>query len=394
MPTFNKEKISKLTKIDRLFKSIYLFPRNKREHPPIIKTEVRELLVIGFLLIGDTIMYLPALGVLKRNFPNARITIICEKATEIILKDQGLIDSFIIIKCPWIAPFDTSLKNIFNFFAAIKKANSIKYDLAIDFRGDWRNIFYMNFINARRKASYNFTGGEYMLTDVFKPDESIVHFTEESFYFLKQLGCDYTDNDKFPVLKLTEKDVEYLNNFKAGNCLENKFIVGVHPGTSQEVKRWDEEKYSELIVRLAKDYSNLSFIIFEGPNERDTVSKIETVLITNNIEYLVVSKSLKEYILLLSLCQLIICNDSGAAHIAAAYGIPIVVIFGNVDPKYVIPYGSEMRKIISHNMECKPCYQSYCRFGHKLCIVSVSVDEVYNSAADIIDRSKSILHLN
>ena len=386
MPIFNQNKINKLKKIDRLFKSIYLFPKNRKKRTPIIQTDVKEILIIGFLLIGDTIMYLPALRIIRKNFPNARITLVCENASKTILEDQDVVNDFILIKCPWIAPFDKSAKNMSNFVLSLKTVNRKKYDLAIDMRGDWRNIFYMNFITAERKVSYNFSGGEYMLTDIITPDPQIEHFTDEALYFVKQLGCNYSEEDKSPALHPSATDKEYVRSFKEQHNLDQKFIVGVHPGTSQEIKRWKESKYSELILRISKLDKKISFIIFEGPNERDTVQKIEIFLNENNIVYTVVNRRLKEYISLLSICNIIVCNDSGAAHIAGAFKVPSVIIFGNVDPRFVTPYGSKYQKVVSHDLPCKPCYQNICRYGTNECIAEVMVDEVYNSFVDIFDK--------
>lgn len=388
MPTFNLEKINKLKKIDRLFRSVYLRPKNNKAYPPIDKNEVKEIIVIAFFLIGDTIMYQPAIKVLKRNFPNARFTMVCEKATEIVLKHQGLVDDFVIVNCPWIVATDYSAKNVKAFFSSIRVINRKTYDVAIDFRGDWRNIFFMNRIKAKRKIDYNFSGGEYMLTDPIAGDPSIVHFTEEAFYLLEQIGCYFTEDDKRPVLTLSADDKVIINQFKADNNLNGKFLIGVHPGTSQEVKRWDEKKYAELLVRLTNAYDNCAVVIYEGPNERATVAAIEAGLAAHAIDHVVVNKTLAEYIRLLGISELMICNDSGAAHIAGAYGIPIVVIFGNVDPKYVTPYGPKIKKIISHSMECKPCYQSFCKFGNNLCIAGVGVDEVYGPVVEIMDIIK------
>lgn len=385
MPVFNQNKLKKLAVVNAVVRRLYLFPKNKKVLPPLKQVTVQNILVIGFLLIGDTILYLPALRVLKNNFPAARITIVCDSAVKTILEDLGIIDHYIIVKCPWISPFDKSKRNILNFFGAIKNINVIIYDVAIDFRGDWRNIFYMNFIKAKRKVSYNFSGGEYMLTDPIAANEKIVHYTAEALYLLKQIGCTYTDQEKLPSLRLSADKLKYVQGFKSRHNLNGSLLIGIHPGTTQEVKRWDERKYSELLIRISKLHPKSKFIIYEGPNERDTVAQIEAELTNQGVEYILVRKKLEDYIILISICDIVICNDSGAAHIASAFAVPTVVIFGNVDPKHVIPYGAEIRKIISHNLECKPCYQSFCKFGHNLCIKEVTVDEVYNGVSDIID---------
>ena len=72
-----------------------------------------------------------------------------------------------------------------------------------------------------------------------------------------------------------------------------------------------------------------------------------------------------------------VCNDSGASHIAGAYNIPLVVIFGSRGAEFVFPFGSQTQAIISHNLDCKPCLSSTCKLGTLLCLTSISVDEVY-----------------
>lgn len=387
MPKFDDSKLRKLKIIDRFFKAIYFFPKNKKAYPAPQPEIVKEIVIIGFMMIGDTIMSIPSLRVLKRNFPNANITLVGGKHVEIILKNQSLIDNFVTVKVPWLTA-DYSLKNVLHFFCSLRIINRKKYDLSIDFRGDWRSIFYVNFIQSVRKVSFNYTGGEYMLTDAVAPNPFIEHYIEEWLYLLSMIGCSYTDEDKLPVLQLSQGDTAFINNYKSANNLHGRFVIGIHPGASQEVKKWDENNYGELIIKLAKTYADAIFIIFEGPNERETVVKLQNILTANPVDFIHVNTGLHDYTLIISLCNLVVCNDSGAAHIAGAFKVPTVVIFGNVDPKFVTPYGAEIKKIISHTMECKPCHQSYCKFGHNLCIKSVSVDEVHKPAVDIINSLK------
>ena len=377
MSKFNELKLKKLRIIDGIFRLIYLNPKNKKSYPKIDKTEVNEIVLLGIWLIGDTIMHLPVINVIKKNFPKSRITIVCEKQTEIILKNQNLVDNFILFKCPWVVPTNYSIKNVLNFFYSIKKVNQIHYDLAIEFRGDWRSIFYMNFIKSKRKISYNYSGGEYMLTDVIEPDYSINNLIYESLHLLKSIGCDFRKNDEVPILKLNQDDFKLLNEFKLENNLNGKFVIGIHPGTTQIVKRWDENKYAELIIKLNRTYNNTVFLIYEGPNESNTVLSIQKVLDENKINYLKITRSLIEYIKFISLSQIMVCNDSGASHIAGAYNIPLVVIFGSRGAEFVFPFGSQTQAIISHNLDCKPCLSSTCKLGTLLCLTSISVDEVY-----------------
>jgi len=386
MPPFNQEKLQKLKRVDGLIKSLYLSPKNKKKYAPINKAEVKEILVIAFLLIGDTIMYIPALRTIKKNYPNAKLTLVCGNLVKTILQDQQIANNYIIANCPWISPFDKSWKNIKSFISTIKKANNKAYDIAIDMRGDWRNIFYMNFIKASRKISFNFSGGEYMLTDVVVPPKRKDHLIDESFSLLEGMDCQFTTADKFPVLTLTNEENDYLHKFKDENNLHDKILIGIHPGASLEERKWDEEKYGKLITRLSQnqEYPPIKFLIFEGPGEKQTVERIITALTGNLVNYIIVNKSLKQYLTIISGCHALVCNDSGAAHVGAAFNIPEVVIFGKGDPKEVKPYSRNILKMASHELECKPCHLINCKFGTNECMKMVTVDEVYDYVDNIL----------
>ncbi|HLX54793.1 MAG TPA: glycosyltransferase family 9 protein, partial [Aquella sp.] len=115
------------------------------------------------------------------------------------------------------------------------------------------------------------------------------------------------------------------------------------------------------------------------------IQKLETIFMGSSVNYIVFSKALHEYMILMSSCQLVICNDSGAAHIAGAYGVPELVIFGKGDPNAVKPFTHNQLSIISHDLECKPCHLVNCKFGTNQCMKMVSTDEVYKEASRIIN---------
>ena len=207
MPNFNKEKTEKLKKIDNILR---IFFRKKDTIESIDKDKISSVFLICFFLIGDTFMYLPVLRTIRKNFPKAKITIACSAPVQMILQDQNIIDEFVVVNCPWITMTKKKLKDWALFFKSAKEINkNKKFDLAIDFRGDWRNIFYMNFINAERKISYNYTGGEYMLTDVVNSNHFCDHYTDEAFYMIEQIGCKFSEKDKIPELIKSEKSINF-----------------------------------------------------------------------------------------------------------------------------------------------------------------------------------------
>ncbi|MDP9954611.1 lipopolysaccharide heptosyltransferase II [Epilithonimonas hungarica] len=384
MPQFNQDKLKKLKKIDK-FLSFFL-PNRTRKDRYIANVDDKEILIIAFFLIGDTIMFLPALRTIRKNYPYSRITMVCTKVVQMLLPQQGLIDEFIIVDCPWMAPFNKSKTNIIRFFSKIYKINKKKYDICIDFRGDWRNIFYMNFIKSARKISYSSSGGEYMLTDPIVPNDNIVHYTEEGLYLLHQLGMIIDEDCKFPKLYLSDSDEKIIESFKANELLGDQLIIGLHPGVSAsaDTRKWDEEKFADLIKGINKSYKNIAFVLFEGPNEKETVECIRREL-DEEIRFVVVRESLQRYITLLNACDVIVCNDSGAGHLASAFGIPTVVIFGKADPNTVRPL-RDSTYIVSHELECKPCNQHICPLGTNECIKSVTTQEVLSLTLEILKK--------
>jgi ADP-heptose:LPS heptosyltransferase len=250
--------------------------------------------------------------------------------------------------------------------------------LAIDFTGDWRAIFLMNFIKSARKVSYNTEGGSYMLTDPVIPNAEIDHITDEAFYLLKKIGCEFTHNEKVPVLEFTEQNHDFINEFKAAHKLDDKLVIGVYPVAGSDENKWDEEKYAELITRLAINYSNCIFIIFSEHNDKAITAKIGKTLKDNNIiDYLVVNKPLHELTLLANLSRLIICNDSNAAKMTAAYKQPALIIFGNEPAETADEDAPAIKKFISHNLEAK---------GYKPNAENISVEQVYNPAIELINN--------
>ena len=135
----------------------------------INEVQNKEILIICFYLIGDSIMYLPAITVLKKYLPKSNISIVGTKVVKEIYSHQKITNNYFVVDCPWIAPFNKSISNLFNTFKIILNLRKFNYDIVIDFRGDFRNIFFMNFLKATYKLSYNFTGGEFLLTNFIIP---------------------------------------------------------------------------------------------------------------------------------------------------------------------------------------------------------------------------------
>ena len=133
----------------------------------------------------------------------------------------------------------------------------------------------------------------------------------------------------------------------------------------------------------------MRFCVFEGDGEEKIVNDVCCVL--SEKQYVRIKRPLKEYISLVSICDYMLCNDSAAGHIAAAYGIPSLIIFGPIKDETAAPRGRGRIITISKEYDCKPCTLPTCPLGTEECIKSVGVDEVIEKFCEMVGNELSDL---
>lgn len=376
---FNVQKTKQLDKINKILSLFFKKPVCRREHE---LNEVKDILVVDFSLIGDMVMNIPFLQNIKYNCPKAKITMVCMPWAEAVLGDQGLVDEFVIFdgKNKLSGPKQI-LKNWGQITSTIKSLNKKTYQIGFEPKGDLRHTLFLHYIKCDRSITYNYTGGDFLVTDSFKPLQDTKHLIDEKLDLLRLTGFDINQDTTMPVLKLTDEWKYMADKFKKDNFEENRLVVGLHPGASNVNKQY--KFYPEIVARIAAEYEEkIQFCIFEGNGEQEAVDSVCKKL--NKKQYVRVKKSLKEYITLVSVCDCMICNDSAAGHIAAAYGIPVLVIFGPIMDETARPRGIGRVATISKSCECKPCTMPVCPLGTEKCIKSIGVDEVFDEFKKMI----------
>lgn len=372
------EKISKRNKkwLPIINLPLKVFIHTKKINQPIDFNRVNRVLVFFYAGIGDAVMNIPFLNVLNKNIQGVKITLVCSKVEKTVLLNQNIVDEIIDIDLS----IPKSIKGLFRKKRIIResldKINTHHYELALEPRGDLRCIYLMRKTNADRKISYNYTGGESLLTDVVLPSEKTKHLIEDQLFLLTSIGCKYNKEDEIPYLKIYKEEKKANNDYLSKLGANGKIIIGIHPGASLEIKRWPY--YPILVEKIAKTHSNIFFLIFSTKGEEAAANEILNVIMRNNYHGAVVNEKLKDYIRILASCNIIVCNDSGSAHIAAAYEIPTIVIFGPIDPESSHPVGKKGIHIVSHSLDCKPCNNTICKRMTNECIRSISTEEVYH----------------
>jgi heptosyltransferase-2 len=160
-----------------------------------------------------------------------------------------------------------------------------------------------------------------------------------------------------------------------------RFLVGVNPGASfGGAKRWPAERYANLADRLI-DALGADVLIFGSPAERPLAEAVARAM--QHTPVLVAGETtLREFMALMAKCHLIITNDSGPMHVAAALSLPLVAIFGSTNERGTGPLGLRAR-IIKHPAECSPCGFRECPIDFR-CMNRISVDDVYLAALESV----------
>ena len=136
--------------------------------------------------------------------------------------------------------------------------------------------------------------------------------------------------------------------------------IALQPGARWPNKRWPAEKFAELVRLLAKDFPDRRFAILGGGKDRPLGEMILRAAPARCLN-LCGETSLPEMIEWLRLCELMITNDTGPMHAAAALNIPLVALFGPTEPRRTGPYG-HLESVLRIDLPCSPCLKSRCVF--------------------------------
>ncbi|MBD3647807.1 MAG: lipopolysaccharide heptosyltransferase II [Pseudomonadales bacterium] len=154
-------------------------------------------------------------------------------------------------------------------------------------------------------------------------------------------------------------------------------VLGVCPGAEYgDAKKWPEEHYAALIDFAVSQ--GMQAWIFGSPADAGTAAKIVAALTDRGRSHtvdLTGETRLTDAIDLLSRCNLVVSNDSGLMHVAAAVGCPVAVIYGSTSPGFTPPL-SDRVEIVTDDLPCSPCFQRTCPLRHKDCLYRLMPDRL------------------
>ncbi|OGH23534.1 MAG: hypothetical protein A2629_02415, partial [Candidatus Levybacteria bacterium RIFCSPHIGHO2_01_FULL_41_15] len=280
-------------------------------------TSVQNILVIRLDQIGDLVCTLPVFPILKRRFPQAKITVLTGSEGKAILDQNPFVDRLITFRSNWF--LRNRITNPIEFFQVLSDLRKTHYNLGFDLRGDLRNIILMALAGVRYRIGYGIAGGGGLLHET-RPYDAALHQVELNARLVTDGPVSKLDLK--PEIYFTPKEKENaLNRLKGFGIPPETRLIAVHPEAGYSSKEWEEEKFKKLIAKFLEDSQNRVLIVGLSKAQGLAASFSDT----NRVISLVGALSLREMIAVLSQCHLLVGNDSGPSHLAQAFGIPVVV---------------------------------------------------------------------
>lgn len=295
----------------------------------------QNILIIHFGQIGDVILSLPAWRIVREKFPEAKITALIGKSGADIVEISGFVDEKIVVDRVRLRD-SAKIWSIKQVFKLLRNVRAEKFDFIIDLHSLYETNLLGFFSGAKHRLYANRGNRSLDFLANFNPKppriNRLLHLTDYYLDVLKPLGAKNTK--RFVEIRPQKKHLEEIEKLLSTKNIAKRKLVGLFPGAGHASRRWSLENFSHLAKLLLND-KDLQPIVFLGPEEEHLRGEIEE---TFSPEVLILDKlSLLQFAAALSFLDILISNDTGAAHIGAVVGTKIVLIMDKRAPANYLP---------------------------------------------------------
>jgi len=326
--------------------------------------------------LGDVVMSLPALKAVRRAFPLAHVAVLVKRELAGFFDGSRWIDAVI--------PYDVArgLHGLADRRRIVSQIRARRFDLAILLPRSFEAAFWVTLARVPRRAGFVAQGRGSMLTHKATVSAGSLagHQVHQYLHMLHQaLDILGSPDDFTPDVHATHRSrmAAWLMSHRQR---PGSKLFALAPGAAfGPAKEWPAAHYAGLIDALAQRHE-AECVLVGSPSERH---KCEEVVAASATGALIAAgeTSVGELIALLSLCNGFAGNDSGSMHVAGALGIPTIGMYGSTDPERTGPLGARTT-VLYRRIECSPCLQRTCRFGHYNCLRQIGVEEVVQALRD------------
>jgi heptosyltransferase-2 len=347
---------------------------------------VKRLLVRGPNWIGDAVMCEPALAALRPLFPAAEITLLVKPAIAELFKGHPGVDRILVYEDPGR---HAGLAGKWALANAIRRA---RFQLAILFQNAFEAALLTFLAGIPARCGYATDGRGFLLTDsVAVPTRTkISHQVHYYLDLLRPLGA--VTSAVPPRLYLTDEEEGAMAvKLADAGVGGSDFVVGLNPGSVYGgAKRWLPERFAETAERLIQDCQagtgRTVRVVIVGARGEEGLGHVVAQKMPHAPVVLSGRTTVRELMAVIKRCGLFLTNDTGPMHIAAAFNVPLVAVFGPTDARSTAPFGNS-HSIVRQPVECSPCLLRECPIDHR-CMTRVTVERVHQAAVEKLKVGK------
>ena len=342
--------------------------------------DVRRLLCVRLDSLGDVLMTTPAIRAFRDSLPGCRITLLTSKAGAAAAPFVPEIDETLVFAAPWMK---TAAARPGDDAAFIRMLGRKQFDAAVIFTVYSQNplpaayLCYLAGIPLRLAHCHENPYG--LLTDWEpdpEPNAKIRHEVRRQLDLAAAVGC-RTGNERLSFRVPP-------GAYKKARALIGEHprpLVVVHPGASAASRRYPPESYARAIELLTAETG--CDVVFTGDaQEKELVERIRGAMPTPSRSF-AGQLDLAGLGALIAQADLLVSNNTGPAHIAAALGTPLVDLYALTNPQHT-PWQVKSR-VLFEDVPCRNCYKSVCPAGHHLCLRGVAPERVAAAARDLLE---------
>jgi len=358
--------------------------------------DFKRVLIANIFGIGDVLFTTPLIASLKKNIKGITIDYLCNARTKGVLESVPDVEKiFVYEKDDFLETWKRSkgrfLKEVLGLFNGVRR---MRYDAVLDLTMSREFGFFFLAAGIPKRIGLDYKKRGVFLTHKrelggFEDRHVIEHYLD----LLRMSGM--TDLVKETQLAINEVLRKKMEGYLKGKGFDGGKFVLIVPGGGASWgkhafrKRWSADNFALVADALVKQ--GFTVIVAGDPSEREVCDEVarkmdkRPLFVENGLD-------IRDYIALVSLCDLVVCNDGGPLHIAVALGIKTVSVFGPVDEMVYGPYPPSARHRVVINKACalRPCYNRFklpdCDHANE-CLSGISADEVASACVELLKEA-------
>ena len=342
------------------------------------RSNIKRVLIRGVNWIGDTIITLPAVRGIREAFPEAHLAVLALPHVSSLFERCSFIDELI----PY--PQGKGLHLINGERILTHHMRRKRFDLAVILPHSFRSALIPFVARIPFRVGYSAYLRASLLTHALDERKELLHCHQVEYFYHIASSLGASSSYELPVLEVGEGENTWAEALlKKRGIGEERLLIGINPGSTYgTAKCWFSERFLELARRLI-NRTHAAIVLVGG---RDNASLIHSIAAHLNGQVIeAVGEDLLNIAALVKKCRLLITNDTGPMHIAAAVGTTVVALFGSTNPLTTSPLGRG-HHIVRKAVSCSPCLKRECPEDHR-CMSLITVDEVEKVVVETLEHA-------